>query len=133
MMVDISSGDLTIQTHTHLHLELYCQICVKQNGKQVSQSKIQNLRRCRPYIQNPPDRAHTQFTHLLPKLNNVPKLHTYVLKKDKYEYKAWKGCWLYFRHGSSQCLTIIEHQKKNIICTPIYNLPRTKQQYTVQY
>jgi len=42
MMADVSSGDLTIQTHTHLHLEVYSQICVKQNGKQVSQSKIQN-------------------------------------------------------------------------------------------
>jgi hypothetical protein len=62
MMVDVSSGDLTIQTHTHLCLEVYSQICVKQNGKQVSQSKIQNLRICISYIQKSPDRVHTQFT-----------------------------------------------------------------------
>jgi hypothetical protein len=71
MMVDVLSGDLTIQTHTHLRLEVYSQIRVKQNGKQVSQSKIQNLRRCIPYIQNSPDRAHTQFTHLSPMLQNT--------------------------------------------------------------
>ena len=71
MVVHVSSGDLTTQTHTHLRVEVYSQIHVKWNRKHVSQSKIQNLTRCIPYIQNSHDRAHTQFTHLSPKLQNT--------------------------------------------------------------
>jgi hypothetical protein len=136
MVVDVSSGDLTIQIHTHLHLEVYSQKHVKRNRKQVSKSKTQN------------DMYHifktllTEPTHNLliyhqcynTKHSNSSRIKLTSLNNTlcaQMQYTAWNGCWFYFRHVSSQHLTIIEHQKKkNLLHT---NLTGTKQPYTVQY